>query len=30
MLFRVTRHERNALLFIAALLLLGVIGLWLL
>lgn len=30
MLFRVTRQERTALLFIAALLLLGVIGLWLL
>ncbi len=30
MLFRITRQERTALLFVAGLLLLGVVGLWLL
>lgn len=30
MLFRTTRQERTALLFVAVLLLLGVIGLWVL
>lgn len=30
MLFRLTRQERNALLVVATLLLLGVIGLWVL